>query len=66
MPSTFINPVVNPDAKLGLSLFDETNPVELWPHYSEAEVEAVIRALYKQVLGNAYVMESERLIVPES
>jgi phycocyanin-associated rod linker protein len=32
----------------------------------EADVEVVIRAVYRQVLGNAYVMESERLTVPES
>jgi phycocyanin-associated rod linker protein len=31
-----------------------------------ADAEVVIRAVYRQVLGNAYVMESERLVVPES
>jgi phycoerythrin-associated linker protein len=66
MPSTFVNPVVNPDAKLGLSVFDETSPIELWQSHSEMDAEVVIRAVYKQVLGNAYVMESERLVVPES
>lgn len=66
MVSTFINPTVNPEARLGVSLFDETAPVELWPNPSEAEVTTVIRAVYRQVLGNAYVMESERLVVPES
>jgi phycoerythrin-associated linker protein len=29
-------------------------------------VEALINNIYRQVLGNAYVMESERLVVPES
>jgi Phycobilisome Linker polypeptide len=29
-------------------------------------VETLINAIYRQVLGNAYVMESERLVVPES
>jgi phycoerythrin-associated linker protein len=29
-------------------------------------VETLINAVYRQVLGNAYVMESERLVVPES
>lgn len=33
---------------------------------SDQDKEVVIRALYKQVLGNAYVMESERLAVAES
>jgi hypothetical protein len=29
MPSTFINPIVNPDAKLGVSSFDDRAPVKL-------------------------------------
>jgi phycoerythrin-associated linker protein len=29
-------------------------------------VETLINAIYRQVLGNTYVMESERLVVPES
>jgi hypothetical protein len=33
---------------------------------SEAGFETIIRAVYRQVLGNAHVMESERLTVPES
>ncbi|NEO56323.1 MAG: phycobilisome Linker polypeptide [Okeania sp. SIO3B5] len=36
------------------------------PNSSFEDVELVIRALYKQVLGNAHVMESERLTVAES
>ena len=42
------------------------NPVELRLNDSSEDLETVIRATYKQVLGNAYVMESERLAVPES
>ncbi|NEQ44148.1 MAG: phycobilisome linker polypeptide [Leptolyngbya sp. SIOISBB] len=41
-------------------------PVELCPGFSVAEADIVIRAVYRQVLGNAHVMESERLEVPES
>jgi uncharacterized protein YbcV (DUF1398 family) len=66
MTSTFINPVVNPDAKLGMGSFDDTAPVCLYRNSSEAEVAIVIRAVYRQVLGNAHVMESERLVVAES
>ena len=66
MVSTFINPFVNPEANLGVSRFDETAPIQLWRNHSEADVDLVIRAAYRQVLGNAYVMESERLIVAES
>jgi len=46
--------------------FANTQPIELWFSASADEIEIVIQAVYRQVLGNAYVMESERLIVPES
>ena len=39
---------------------------ELWPTSTSEEKEAVIRAVYKQVLGNPHVMESERLVTAES
>ena len=58
--------VFGPASRLGVALFEDTDPVELTPGRSEEEVETVIRAVYRQVLGNAYVMESERLSVPES
>jgi phycoerythrin-associated linker protein len=58
--------VFGPASRLGVSLFDETPPIEWVPGRSEEEIETVIRAVYRQVLGNAYVMESERLAVPES
>jgi len=55
-----------PASRLGVSLFDETPPMEWVPGRSGEEAEALISAVYRQVLGNAYVMESERLSVPES
>ena len=55
-----------PAGQLGVSLFDETPPQEWVPGRSEEEAESLINAVYRQVLGNAYVMESERLAVPES
>ncbi len=55
-----------PASRLGVSLFDETPPMEWVPGRSGEEAESLIRAVYRQVLGNAYVMESERLAVPES
>jgi phycoerythrin-associated linker protein len=55
-----------PASQLGVSLFDETPPIEWVPGMSAEEAETIIRAVYRQVLGNAYVMESERLSVPES
>lgn len=53
-------------SRLGVSLFDETPPVEWVPGRSQEEADTIIRAVYRQVLGNAYVMESEQLTVPES
>jgi phycoerythrin-associated linker protein len=55
-----------PASRLGVSLFDETPPLEWVPGRSVEEAETLIKAVYRQVLGNAYVMESERLAVPES
>ena len=66
MVSTFVNPTVNPDSGLGVRVFDETESVCLRPYASGAEVEIVIQAIYRQILGNAYVMESERLSTLES
>lgn len=40
--------------------------IELWPNRSVDDVQAVIRAVYKHVLGNPHVMESERLSAAES
>ncbi|MEM6256455.1 MAG: phycobilisome rod-core linker polypeptide [Cyanobacteria bacterium P01_D01_bin.156] len=42
------------------------DPVKLSPGASDEDVSLVINAIYKQVLGNAYVMESERLTSAES
>jgi phycoerythrin-associated linker protein len=63
---TFVNPTVNPNAKLGVRQFDETAPVQLTAHPTAEDVEIILRATYRQVLGNAHVMESERLIAIES
>jgi phycoerythrin-associated linker protein len=40
--------------------------LELWPTSGLEEIQTVIRAVYKQVLGNPHVMESERLVSAES
>ncbi|MFM7888571.1 MAG: phycobilisome rod-core linker polypeptide [Pseudanabaena sp.] len=53
-------------SRLGVSLFDETPPVDWVVGQSQEDYETIIRAVYRQVLGNAYVMESERLTVAES
>jgi phycoerythrin-associated linker protein len=48
---------------LWVSTIDAT---ELWNNASEDDLQAVIRAAYRQVLGNAHVMESQRLTSAES
>ena len=55
-----------PASELGVGLFEDTAPLEYLPGLSDEELESIIRGVYKQVLGNAYVMESERATIPES
>ena len=55
-----------PASRLGVALFEETDPIEAIPGQRADEQEAIIRAIYRQILGNAYVMESERATVAES
>ena len=59
MNNTFINPVLTKAAELGVGLYEDSEPVKLFPHASSAETEVVIRAIYRQVLGNAHIMESD-------
>lgn len=40
--------------------------LELWPTSGKEEVANIIRAVYKHVLGNPHVMDSERLVSAES
>ncbi|WP_310429680.1 phycobilisome rod-core linker polypeptide [Chamaesiphon sp. VAR_48_metabat_135_sub] len=42
------------------------NPVWMSLDDDNSAVDVLINNVYRQVLGNAYVMESERLVVPES
>ncbi len=53
-------------SRLGVSAFDNVKPVELRPNWSPEEAQVAIKAVYKQVLGNDYVMASERLASAES
>jgi phycocyanin-associated rod linker protein len=52
--------------KLGIRPFEEAEPVELRPHWTQEDLRAVIVAAYRQVLGNEYLMENERLVGAES
>ncbi|WP_414544712.1 MULTISPECIES: phycobilisome rod-core linker polypeptide [Nostocaceae] len=53
-------------SRLGTEAFSQVSRVELRPNASREEVEAVIKAVYRQVLGNDYLMASERLVSAES
>jgi phycocyanin-associated rod linker protein len=53
-------------SRLGTSAFSNATPVELRPTAVESDVEAVISAVYRQLLGNDYLMKSERLTSAES
>ena len=53
-------------ARLGTSPYAETSRVELRSPWTKEDVENVIRAVYRQVLGNDYIMKSERLTSAES
>lgn len=57
-----------PASLLGVERFAQESeaPIELIPGDGDAKKEQIITAVYKQVLGNAYVMESERQLVAES
>lgn len=53
-------------SRLGVSAFSDREPLELRPNWSKDEAQAVINAVYRQVLGNDYIMQSERLTATES
>lgn len=53
-------------SRLGITAFDEASKVELRPQSTDEEVTAVIRAVYRQVLGNDHLMANERLTSAES
>jgi phycocyanin-associated rod linker protein len=52
--------------RLGIKPFENAEPVELRFKSSQDEIQVVIRAAYRQVLGNEYLMKSERLVGAES
>ena len=65
MVSPFINPTLNLEFGGELQDFDEIEPIQLFPNASSQEVDGVIQAVYRQVLGNVHVMDSERLVAFE-
>lgn len=53
-------------SRLGTSAFSDASPVELRPNFSRDDASLVINAVYRQLLGNDYIMASERLVSAES
>ena len=53
-------------SRLGTSAFSDATPLELRPKATQGEIEAVILAVYQQVLGNPHLLKSERLTIAES
>lgn len=53
-------------SRLGTEAFSSQAPLELRPNFEETDVQTVISAVYRQVLGNDYVLASERLSSAES
>jgi phycoerythrin-associated linker protein len=49
-----------------MALWIESELTELRSNATEEDLQAVIRAVYRQVLGNAHVLDSQRLISAES
>jgi phycocyanin-associated rod linker protein len=52
--------------QLGIEPFISTAPMEMRTNASEGDIQAVIRATYRQVLGNEHLMQAERLTSLES
>lgn len=53
-------------SRLGVSAFSDQEPLELRPNWTQDDAKAVINAVYRHVLGNDYIMQSERLTATES
>ncbi|NJL52506.1 MAG: photosystem I reaction center subunit XII [Hydrococcus sp. SU_1_0] len=53
-------------SRLGVSAFSDRKPLELRPNWTQDDAKTVIKAVYRQVLGNDYIMQSERLTATES
>ncbi|MEH2041771.1 phycobilisome linker polypeptide [Nostoc sp.] len=53
-------------SRLGTEPFTDQSPVELRPNATKEDIERVIAAVYRQVLGNNYILVSDRLTSAES
>ncbi|MGB3300156.1 MAG: phycobilisome linker polypeptide [Phormidesmis sp.] len=58
--------ITTASARLGTAPFTNQSPVEMRAYASANDAQGVIYAAYRQVLGNDYLMSSERLVNLES
>ena len=58
--------ITTASARLGTQPFAEQSPIELRPKSDSTTIKTVINAVYRQVQGNDYLMQSERLTALES
>ncbi len=59
-------PITTASSRLGTVAFEETGKVELRSNWTANDAENIIRAVYRHLLGNDYIMQSERLTSAES
>lgn len=53
-------------SRLGTSAFSDAATLELRPNTTPQDVEAIILAVYQQILGNPHLLSSDRLVIAES
>jgi phycocyanin-associated rod linker protein len=53
-------------SRLGTSAFSDAAPLELRPKATQGDIEAIILAVYQQVLGNPHLLKADRLVISES
>ena len=53
-------------SRLGVSAFKDSEPLELRSNWTQEDAKVIINTVYRQVLGNDYIMLSERLTAAES
>ncbi len=58
--------ITNAASRLGTSAYSNSSPLELRPNWTPEDAKVVINAVYRHVLGNDYIMASERLTAIES
>jgi phycocyanin-associated rod linker protein len=58
--------ITNAASRLGTSAYSDRSPTELRPNWTPEDAKVVVNAVYRHVLGNDYIMASERLTALES